>query len=77
MIELPVEWVLAVPLFAGLILLFAGAVYYAWRWDAGRADHGRPFIYQCSACGRVYLNRRQIPMLSCPRCGNLNPAARR
>lgn len=77
MMEVPIDWVLVIPLATSLALLLIGAVFYSLRAAEPRRGAARVFIYRCSACGRIYLDHRERPMAACPRCGNLNAPARR
>lgn len=52
----------------GLLLL---ALLYSLR-DKLRRRHEKQYIYRCKKCGYIYLLARNMPMQSCPRCGQLN-----
>lgn len=77
MIEVSTEWVLVIPMAASLALLLVAAILYSVGPLRKRGRIARALIYCCSACGRVYLDRRELPMVACPRCGSLNRAIRR
>lgn len=66
------DW-LSLFLIANLSLVFAAALYYAVRqirrWPRPRAT---PNIFRCSVCGHVYLERRDVPMAVCGKCGSMN-----
>ena len=58
---------------ANLAAVFAATLYYSVR---GRRRMPRrratPFIFRCSVCGHVYMDRRNVPMAECEKCGNMN-----
>jgi hypothetical protein len=60
-------------LIANLSMVFAATLYYAVR-GYGRTPRHRaaPFIFRCAVCGHVYLDRRNVPMAECEKCGNMN-----
>ncbi|HMP77713.1 MAG TPA: hypothetical protein PKE12_15565 [Kiritimatiellia bacterium] len=61
------------PVFA-LVAVFGAWIYYATR----KAPPEKPLhdgrLYRCAACGRVYVEPRQVPMARCPACDRLNDA---
>ena len=73
MIPLSLSEALAFFLIANLSMVFAATVYYSvrgqWRLPRRRAA---PFIFRCTVCGHVYLDRRNVPMAECDKCGNMN-----
>ena len=73
MMPLPLpDWYLAF-LLANLSVVFAFTLYYARRRDRRRPRRrAAPFIFRCSVCGHVYLDRRNVPMAECNKCGNMN-----
>lgn len=63
---------------AGLLAAaLAVELFYAWRELRARPPRRRAQLYRCTECGRVYEDRRNVPLSPCPRCGALNEAARR
>ncbi|MDY0145975.1 MAG: hypothetical protein RBS84_08335 [Kiritimatiellia bacterium] len=67
-----VDWYVTV-LAAHLAVILGAGVYYALRrvrWT--RRHRAAPFIFRCSVCGHVYLDRRNVPMAECGKCGNMN-----
>ena len=72
-IPLSLPEALAFCLIANLSVVFAATVYYSvrgrWRLPRRRAA---PFIFRCAVCGHVYLDRRNVPMAECGRCGTMN-----
>lgn len=58
---------------ANLAAVFAATLYYSVR---GRRRMPRrratPFIFRCSVCGHVYMDRRNVPMAECGKCGAMN-----
>ncbi|MDD2240809.1 MAG: hypothetical protein PHO14_05670 [Kiritimatiellae bacterium] len=73
MIHLPLaDWVVVVLAIHLAVILGAG-VYYALRRVRWVPRHrAAPFIFRCSVCGHVYLDRRNVPMAECGKCGNMN-----
>ena len=56
-----------------LARVFAVSVFYAvrrHRWLPRR--RAAPFIFRCAVCGHVYLDRRNVPMAECEKCGAMN-----
>ncbi len=73
MISLTISEAFVVLLIAHLAVVFAATLYYAirqYRWVPRR--HAAPVIFRCSVCGHVYLDRRNVPMSECGKCGNMN-----
>lgn len=62
---------------ANLALVFAATLYYAVR-RYRRLPHRRaaPFIFRCAACGHVYLDRRNVPLAECEKCGAMNESVK-
>lgn len=58
---------------ANLAAVFAATLFYSVR---GRRRMPRrratPFIFRCSVCGHVYMDRRNVPMAECGKCGAMN-----
>ena len=66
------DWFL-VFLGANLSMVFAVTLYYSVRWYRRMPRHrAAPFIFRCSVCGHVYLDRRNVPMAECEKCGAMN-----
>ncbi len=66
------DW-LALFLIANLALIFAATLYYfmrRFRWTP--RPRAAPYVFRCSVCGHVYLDRRNVPMAACGQCGNMN-----
>lgn len=66
------EWILAL-LGVHLAILLVLSIFYVvrrLRWTPRR--RATPFIFRCSVCGHVYLDRRNVPMAECAKCGNMN-----
>lgn len=66
------HWHLAV-LIVHLSLVLAVTVYYAvrrYRWTP--RSRAAPTVFRCAVCGHVYLDRRNVPMSECEKCGNMN-----
>ena len=60
-----------------LAMVFALAVFYAvrrHRWLPRR--RAAPFIFRCAVCGHVYLDRRNVPMAECEKCGAMNESVK-
>lgn len=62
---------LATTLFALLVL----AMVYVVRDKLHRRKE-KKYIYRCKNCGYIYLFSRNMPMQSCPKCGQLNDVLR-
>ncbi len=64
---------------AGVILAVLIALWLFYDTRASTRDKpamgGR--IYRCEHCRLVYAERRNYPVLECPRCHHPNPAIRR
>ena len=59
--------------FDNLALIFAATLYYfmrRFRWTP--RPRAAPYVFRCSVCGHVYLDRRNVPMAACGQCGNMN-----
>jgi hypothetical protein len=70
------NWFVAL-LLVHLAVVFAATLFYAVRrvrWTARR--RAAPFIFRCSVCGHVYLDRRNVPMSECEKCGNMNESVK-
>lgn len=70
------DWFVAV-LVVHLSVVFAVSLYYGMRhvrWTPRR--RAAPFIFRCSVCGHVYLDRRNVPMAECEKCGNMNESVK-
>ncbi|HAL91915.1 MAG TPA: hypothetical protein DCM68_02685, partial [Verrucomicrobia bacterium] len=70
------DW-LWVFLVANLSVVFAATLYYAvrrYRWTP--RHRAAPFIFRCSVCGHVYLDRRNVPMAECGKCGTMNESVK-
>lgn len=66
------EW-FEVFLLANLAVVFAATLYYSVRGYRRQPRHrAAPFIFRCAVCGHVYLDRRNVPMAECDKCGNMN-----
>ena len=73
MIPLPLpDWFTAL-LIANLSAVFAATLYYSVRGHRRMSRHrATPFIFRCSVCGHVYVDRRNVPMAECGKCGAMN-----
>ncbi len=68
--------------FAALLVMNLGAVfavslYYSVRrarWTP--RQRAAPQIFRCTVCGHVYLDRRNVPMAECTKCGNMNESVK-
>ena len=66
------DWI-AVFLIANLSMVFAATLYYSLRgYRRMPRRRAAPFIFRCAVCGHVYLDRRNVPMAECNKCGNMN-----
>ncbi len=66
------EWFM-VFLGVNLSMVFAATLYYSVRRYRRMPRHrAAPFIFRCSVCGHVYLDRRNVPMAECEKCGAMN-----
>ena len=66
------DWILAF-LITNLALVFAVTLYYSVRWYRRMPRHrAAPFIFRCAVCGHVYVDRRNVPMSECGKCGAMN-----
>ncbi len=75
LLSLP-DWFVVV-LVAHLSVVFGATLVYdvrRIRWMPRR--HATPFIFRCSVCGHVYLDRRNVPMAECDKCGNMNESVK-
>jgi len=73
MIPLPLpDWLLFF-LVANLSMVFAATLYYSVRGYRRMPRHrAAPFIFRCTVCGHVYMDRRNVPMAECGKCGAMN-----
>ena len=70
------DWMLAF-LIANLSMVFAATLYYSVRGYRRMPRHrASPFIFRCLACGHVYMDRRNVPMSECGKCGNMNESVK-
>jgi rubrerythrin len=72
----PSEWYVAL-LIANLLVVLSATVYYAargYRWRPRRRS--TPFVFRCTVCAHVYMDRRNVPMAECPKCGNMNESTK-
>jgi hypothetical protein len=66
------DWIMFF-LIANLSMVFAATLYYSMRgYRRMPRRRAAPFIFRCSVCGHVYLDRRNVPMAECEKCGNMN-----
>ena len=66
------DWILAF-LVANLSVVFAATLYYSVRgYRRMPRRRASPFIFRCAACGHVYMDRRNVPMAECEKCGAMN-----
>jgi hypothetical protein len=77
MIEVPLPYLVLIPLVVNLLLLFGFHAYYSARRVAKRARRRPTRIYRCQLCQHVYIDSRDVPLARCNRCGCLNEAVRR
>ena len=64
---------LVVLLLLNLSMVFMATLYYSMRrYRRMPRNRAAPFIFRCSVCGHVYLDRRNVPMAECAKCGNMN-----
>ena len=77
MMPLPLpDWYLAF-LLANLSVVFAATLYYSVRGYRRMPRHrAAPFIFRCSVCGHVYMDRRNVPMAECGKCGAMNESVK-
>ena len=60
-------------LIVNLSMVFGATLYYSVQWHGRLPRHrAAPFIFRCSVCGHVYMDRRNVPMAECEKCGNMN-----
>ena len=70
------EWYV-VFLLANLGLVFAATLYYAARGFRRRPRRrASPYVFRCAVCGHVYLDRRNVPMSECEKCGAMNESVK-
>lgn len=74
MIEI-LDKLLRLPFAVALSALLLLALLYSIR-DKLRRRREKQYIYRCKNCGYIYLFERNMPMQSCPRCGQLNDVFR-
>jgi rubrerythrin len=71
MISLNFYWAVAAYFFLLLI-----AVLFAWLFAQKQKDKNLTldpkFIWHCSVCTYTYINTKEEPITSCPRCGSYN-----
>lgn len=77
MIEVPLPYLVLIPLVANLMFLFGLHAYYSLRRAAKHARRRPTRIYRCQVCEHVYIDSRDVPLARCTRCGCLNEAVRR
>lgn len=66
-------WLLLVHL--GLVL--AVTLYYSLRGiRVMPRRRAAPFIFRCASCAHVYLDRRNVPMAECDKCGHMNESVK-
>ena len=66
------DWYMAF-LVANLSVVFAATLYYAVRrYRRTPRRHAAPYVFRCSVCGHVYMDRRNVPMAECGKCGTMN-----
>jgi rRNA maturation endonuclease Nob1 len=70
-LERMISWYLASALLALLLLL----LFYRIR-DALLRKRENKYIYRCKKCGYIYLLSKNMPLQSCPRCGQFNEVFR-
>ena len=64
-------------LVANLSMVFGATLYYSVRWYRRMPRHrAAPFIFRCSVCGHVYMDRRNVPMAECGKCGAMNESVK-
>ncbi len=62
---------------ANLALVFVVTLYYAVRrYRRLPRRRAAPFIFRCAACGHVYLDRRNVPLAECEKCGAMNESVK-
>ena len=70
------DWMLGF-LAVNLSMVFAATLYYSVRGYRRMPRHrAAPFIFRCSACGHVYVDRRNVPMSECGKCGAMNESVK-
>ncbi len=77
MIEVPLQYLILIPLVFNLAILMTCYVYYTARRVARRARQRSTRLYRCQLCEHVYVDARDVPLARCPRCGCLNEAMKR
>ena len=77
--RVPVSHLFAWPVILALATHALLALGYASRRRRGvrSSPWRRERLYRCGECGRVYVDRRNVPVASCPQCGALNESVRR
>ncbi|HPT15951.1 MAG TPA: hypothetical protein PK388_01570 [Kiritimatiellia bacterium] len=66
------DWFLLL-LVANLSVVFAATLYYSVRrYRRMPRRRAAPLIFRCSVCGHVYVDRRNVPMAECEKCGAMN-----
>jgi hypothetical protein len=60
-----------------LAVLSLLVLYYNHRRYAWKPRRRKEKIYRCANCGRIYTDRRNVPLSTCPGCRQLNEAVRR
>ncbi len=75
---MPLQIVLALPVFAGILLLSILWVLQILRERRGDRLRERRRagmrVYECVDCRLVYVDARPVPAVACPQCGVLNEA---
>jgi rRNA maturation endonuclease Nob1 len=77
MMETPPFPILIQSIFATLFVLLLLVLFYNQRRYAWKPKRRKEKIYRCAGCGRIYSDRRNVPLSTCPECNQLNEAARR
>ena len=70
------DWCLLL-LVANLSVVFAATLYYSVRrYRRMPRRRAAPLIFRCSVCGHVYVDRRNVPMSECGKCGAMNESVK-
>lgn len=76
MIPISISALFVLPVVLSLAAISSCWLYYAVKRSAQRERHHNEKIYRCSACEMLYVDKRDVPLSPCTRCGTLNEAVR-
>ena len=69
--QVPLSVQFLVPMLLQLLGILLISIYYG-LFRRTKTETRKAGIYRCSKCKHVYVDIRQVPATSCPRCRTLN-----